>query len=190
MTEKQFLKEVLMQKDVCEAIKENLDELICLIPEIKDAVGFDHQNPAHMFDVWGHTLYALGLSKPNFIVRCSLLFHDLAKPQSAVRGRDGYLHYSGHQAKSSEIAKRCLTNMGFNQEEIEKICYIIALHDNYITDDEVKENPNLQKLRLDVQICDAFAHTKAAADRRIDYLNDRKKYIKNFLKNMNKKTPC
>lgn len=182
MTDKQFLEEVLMQKDVYKAITDNLDRLIKIIPEIKQTIGFDHKNPAHKFDVWGHTLEALKLSEENLTVRTVLLFHDLAKPQAAVLGSDGFLHYKGHQAMSSEIAKRVLTKIGFDEDKIEKICYLITLHDNMITDDEIKQNVELQKLRLEVQRCDCLAHSQYIIDKRMQYVLERKKFIENFEK--------
>ena len=183
MTEKEFLQKVLMDKNVCNAINNNLDKILEIIPEIKPSIGFDHKNPHHFTDVWGHTLYALNLSKRNLIVRTSLLLHDLGKPHVAYVGRDGYQHFKGHQALSSKFAKDILSRLNFDKDDIEKICYIINLHDNMITDDEIKENVELQKLRIEVQRCDCMAHIEPIAEERMKYVNERKRFIKNFAKN-------
>lgn len=183
MTDKEFLQNLLMEKDVCREVEANLDKLLEIIPEIKPSIGFDHQNPHHFADVWGHTLYALNLSKPNLIVRTSLLLHDLGKPHVAFVGRDGYQHFKGHQQLSSQFAKNILTRINYDKSDIKKICYIINLHDNMVTDDEIKNNVELEKLRLEVQRCDCMAHITPVADERMKYVNERKKYIKKFLKN-------
>ena len=81
-----MLYDILLAEDVVLAIKNNMDYLLDIIPELKYMMGFDHKHPHHHLDVWNHTLYALSLSKRDFDVRFALLLHDIGKPFSYQEG--------------------------------------------------------------------------------------------------------
>ena len=52
----------------------NGNVLSVVIPEILPSVGFPHNNPHHIYDVWEHTLFSVAVSEPELDVRVSLLF--------------------------------------------------------------------------------------------------------------------
>ncbi len=62
------LEEILLSDDVVEEIRNNMDFLTNLIPEIIPMIGFEHRNPHHHLDVWEHTLLALSLSEKNYMI--------------------------------------------------------------------------------------------------------------------------
>ena len=57
---------ILMSDDVVDSINNNLYELLLIIPELEDVIGFPHNHPHHHLDVWNHTLLALSLSEKDF----------------------------------------------------------------------------------------------------------------------------
>ena len=67
MKDIEFIYNVLMSDDVENTIKENQEELLKIIPELKDEIGFDHKHPHHHLDVWNHTLLALSMSIKDLI---------------------------------------------------------------------------------------------------------------------------
>ena len=119
---------ILMQEDIVESIRNHMDYLVTVIPEIKDMVGFDHKHPHHHLDVWEHTLLALSRAPLDFEIRLVLLFHDIGKPHSYQEGE--IRHFNNHGYVSSEMTKNILKRLDFDELEIEEICYLVKVHDN------------------------------------------------------------
>ena len=166
---KKELISILLSDNIVDSINNNLDKLIVIIPEIKDMIGFKHNHPHHHLDVWKHTLLALSMSENDFKIRLALLLHDIGKPHSFQEGE--IRHFKGHPKQSSIISKNILERLNFNKEFIRDICYIIEKHDTKITEEEIKNNYNLEYLRYKVQTCDALAHHPDKLEKRQEYLN-------------------
>lgn len=180
---KDFLIKLLTSKEVVVEIRNNLDELLQRIPEIKDMIGCDHKHPHHHLDVWEHTLLALSLSENNFEVRLILLLHDIGKPYVITEDEKGIRHFKGHGKVSCEMSKKILNRLGFEKDFINKICKIILEHDDKMTEEEIKNNLLEAKLKLKVQICDGLAHNPTTHKYRYAYFDFIKKTIEKFEKN-------
>lgn len=170
------LYEILIKDDVIKSINENITEILELIPELKNLIGFEHKHPHHHLDVWNHTLLALSKSTIDFDVRLVLLLHDIGKPFS-YQEIDGLRHYNGHSKVSSDMAYNILKRLGYDEKYIEKICFFINNHDYPITKKFIKNN-YLDALKLyEIQKCDALAHHP-------DKLEKRKEYLKQISSNL------
>lgn len=178
-----FLQKILLSQNVCDEIKLNMETLVKIIPEIKFIVGFPHKHPHHHLDVWEHTLLALSLSKNNFDVRFCLLLHDIGKPFSFQDGADGVRHFKNHQVVSSLMAKEILLRLGFDNNYIEKMCYLIKYHDTMITNEDIKQNWLLQKIRLEVQRCDGLAHNPKYLDKKNLYIEQTSHLLEQYYSN-------
>lgn len=114
-------------------------------------VGYDQKNIHHCYDLWNHILHTVdnvdkdGLSKENITnLKIAALYHDIGKPDVAMYKPERKQQvYYGHAKKSEEIAKEELTNVGLSPEEINKICFLIEHHDDFIS--YHKELPEYQK---------------------------------------------
>ena len=173
------LEKILLSENIVGSIVDNMDYLLTMIPEIKYMIGFDHNNPHHHLDVWNHTLLALSLSEEDFDTRLCLLLHDIGKPFSyqdkEVR------HFKNHPMVSSNISKNILNRLGYDDNYIEYICYLISNHDTPINNKQIDDNKDLCIKLLEVQRCDALAHHP-------EKLSIRKKYIRDtHLKILSKK---
>jgi len=178
MNNKEILENISKEEDVVISIRQNLDELLKIIPEIKDMIGFEHRHPHHHLDVWEHTLLALKLSEKNFDVRLILLLHDIGKPHTCTSDEKGVRHFYGHGKASAKMGKEILTRLGFENSYINKICKIIEQHDDKITEEEIVKDINFAKLKFKVQICDALAHNPETNRFRYAYIKKIKKLIK------------
>jgi len=167
---------ILMNSNVKESITSNLNYLIELIPEIKNMIGFEHKHPHHHLDVWQHTLCALDLSEKDFDIRLSLLLHDIGKPFSFTE-ENGTRHFHNHPHVSAEISKNILIRLGFCDEYINRICYLIELHDTPITEQDINDNYELIFTRYLIQKYDALAHNPEKLENRKKYLECTKKLI-------------
>lgn len=178
LNSKIFIQDVLTSEEVVEKIKNNLDELLEIIPEIKKMIGFEHKHPHHHLDVWNHTLLALSLSDNDFEIRLVLLLHDIGKP---YHYQDGEIrHFEGHSKVSKEISLNILKRLNYTDKFIEEVCYLIEKHDDLITSEDIKNNYDLAYKRYLIQECDALAHHPEKLEKRIKYLEKTKNKFKEY----------
>lgn len=171
------LYEILTADDVVSSIKDNLDYLLKIIPEIKPMIGFLHKHPHHHLDVWEHTLYALSLSENDFEIRLSLLLHDVGKPFSYQEGE--IRNFYGHAKVSSQMTIDILTRLNFDERLIDKISYLVEFHDIPISEQNIKNNYEMSLKLYKIQTCDALAHHPEKLDKRKAYLFKVKKKLDN-----------
>lgn len=176
-----LLKNILCAKDVQININNNIDDLLLIIPEIKDMIGFEHKHPHHHLNVWEHTLFALSLSPNNFDIRLSLLLHDIGKPHS-FQNNGEFRHFKGHALMSKNIAKNILNRLNYKKEYIDYICQIIEQHDTPLNLEKIKQNPQFCKILFKVQKCDALAHNPAYNAKRLEYIKNTKQLFKQINK--------
>ena len=88
--------EIILQGDnVATLLEDNLDDILMLIPEIKDMIGFNHKHPHHHLDVWQHTLEVIRqLDTKDIELNMAALLHDIGKPFSYQDGE--VRHFHGH----------------------------------------------------------------------------------------------
>lgn len=175
---KKYLENILLSQNVTDTLRENLDQLLIIIPEIKPMINFKHNHPHHHLDVWEHTLCALSFSPNNFDIRLALLLHDIGKPHS-FQEEGEIRHFRGHAEKSANITKEILNRLNYSQTFIDNICKIVLLHDLPLTNKQICENLTLSKIIFEVQKCDTWAHNPNKNEHRLAYIKETLKKFKN-----------
>ena len=170
------LKDILLSDNISDSINDNMTYLLDIIPEIRHMIGFEHRHPHHHLDVWNHTLLALSISENDFDVRLCLLLHDIGKPFSYQEGE--VRHFKNHPKVSADISRQILKRLGYNNDYIDYICYLVAHHDSPITDKQLDENLEICRKLYEIQRCDALAHHPNKLEKRNEYLNKIKEKIK------------
>lgn len=125
-------KKMMCAKDgkwLSECLRKFTPVLSVVIPQILPAVGFPHNNPHHIYDVWEHTLFALSVSDAEVDVRVALLLHDLGKPVVHTVDENGVSHYKQHQSVSENIASEILRNLKVDNKTRENVCLLVKYHD-------------------------------------------------------------
>lgn len=169
------LETILLADDVVSSINNNLDYLLEIIPEIKYIIGFDHKHPHHHLDVWNHTLLALSMSKKDFDIRLALLLHDIGKPFSYQEGE--IRHFKGHPLVSSNMAINILYRLGYDEDYIAYIGYLVKHHDTPINNNQLNNNLDICFKLFEIQRCDALAHHPDKLERRKKYLEETNKKL-------------
>ena len=102
-----------------------------VIPELEKTIGLG-QNAYHFGDVWVHTLAVLkndcDLFEPDLICRLSALLHDIGKIECRTVDEHGRVHFYDHEFVGSDIAKRILQRLKFDNHTIDEVCFIIRNH--------------------------------------------------------------
>lgn len=167
------LEEILMCDNIEESLNYNLDDILDFVPELLFSLNFDQKHPHHHKTVWGHTVLALSKSSKDFEVRLSLLFHDIGKPFSYQEGE--VRHFDGHASASALITEKVLTRLGYPEEFINRIVYLVRYHDTRISKLMYENNPELILKLYKIQNCDALAHHPEHLEKRKLYLEKTKK---------------
>lgn len=100
------------------------------IPELKDLIGFQQNNPYHAYDVFDHTAHAIEkCESDDLVVRLAVFFHDFGKPHSYQDGEDGIRHFKGHGKVSAEITDSIMKRLRFDNETRNKVVELVYYHD-------------------------------------------------------------
>ena len=100
-----------------------------ILPEWDAMVGVEQKNLHHSYDVAKHTLVTLKGIKKDKILRLTMLFHDMGKPQTKTTDAKGVDHFIAHERASEHIAKTVMNRLRFDKETIKKVTKLIAYHD-------------------------------------------------------------
>ena len=107
------LTKLLCGENVTAVLLEYPEILGVVLPEILPCVGFAQHNAHHCFDVWEHTARAVGAIPPMPVLRWTMLFHDLGKPNCFTQDENGVGHFYGHTARSAELAETIMARLRF-----------------------------------------------------------------------------
>lgn len=138
-----------------ERVREELDKLICgkdvirvmmdyreviaqVIPEIRECFDFEQHSVYHKYDVYEHTVRAVGIAEELPLKRVMLL-HDIAKPRVFRLDKNGRGHFKMHSEVGAKIAEKILKNLRYDNKTIKQTVLLIAHHsDNIHTERDVK----------------------------------------------------
>ena len=102
-----------------------------VIPELEQCIGLG-QNSYHFGDVLVHTMAVLenhcNLFEPDLICRLAALLHDIGKIECRTVDEHGRVHFYDHEFIGSDIAKRILQRLKFDNKTIDEVCFIIRNH--------------------------------------------------------------
>lgn len=150
-------------------VMNELGVLSAFMPEFKDLVGFLQHGVYHCYTADEHTLITIenieklekdtstlgkiyNNLKDREILFLALLFHDIAKP----------INISGHEIIGSEMASSIMHRLGYSEEEIEHVTFLVR---NHLIMEQVAFRRNLS----DPNTLDSFT-SKFFAVQNLDYL--------------------
>ncbi len=123
------LKKLLLGDFVFSVLMEYSSEICTVIPALLQTVGFEQNNPHHIYTVYEHTARAVAASPKDVNIRLCMLFHDIAKPSLYTVDSGGIGHFYGHPELSAEIAQNILKGLRADGETVSKVCSLIKYHD-------------------------------------------------------------
>ena len=141
----EFIK-LICGKNAYNVLQEFSDVVTVFIPEIRECVDFEQKNRHHCFDVYTHTLKAVGLSPQNAIIRLALFFHDIGKPSVAHFDEKGEQHYYSHPKKSAEITEKIMSRLRFDNDTKNKVVTLVKMHDSPIMVNDMTK-PDRKRLK-------------------------------------------
>lgn len=142
-----FFTNLITQDNFYMLLNENKFFFSFIIPELKDMIGFNQNNPHHEFDVFGHTVHALkSCDSKDYIVRMAVFFHDFGKPHSYQDVKDNIRHFSGHGRVSADLTRLIMKRLGFDNNTITLVFTLVSYHDATFIPKEKYINRWLKKI--------------------------------------------
>ncbi len=99
------------------------------LPEFDIMMETPQNNPHHLYSVGLHTVKALQLTPADRMIRLVVLLHDIAKPATRTTDERGIDHFNGHPNLGSEMAKKILRRLRFDNDTIERVSILVLYHD-------------------------------------------------------------
>lgn len=101
-----------------------------ILPEFDRMMQTGQNNPHHCYSVGEHTLHALQAIEADKVLRLTMLFHDMGKPETKTTDENGIDHFHGHARVSAELAKAVLRRLKFDNDTIAKVSRTVLYHDH------------------------------------------------------------
>jgi len=120
--------ELLCQPDAERILLENPEVVRQIIPEMTATIGFDQHTPYHCYDVYTHSVKAMGQVPPRRSMRLAALLHDIAKPMTYSPDEHGVGHFPDHPKLGGELADQALRRLKLDNNTREQVVTLIARH--------------------------------------------------------------
>lgn len=105
------------------------------LPEFDAMMETEQRNPHHCYSVGVHTIEALKRVPRDKVLRLAMLLHDVAKPVCRTTDEKGMDHFYGHPGKGSDMARKILRRLKFDNDTTDRVCRLVQWHD---------DNPSLE----------------------------------------------
>lgn len=100
-----------------------------ILPEFDRMMETKQETPHHMYNVGVHTVEALKAVRPERILRLTMLFHDMGKPDYKTMDEDGTAHFKRHAIGSERITKSVMKRLKFDNDTLKKVTKLVSYHD-------------------------------------------------------------
>lgn len=100
-----------------------------ILPELDRAMETEQYHLHHIYTVGEHILHSLKWVDADKVLRLTMLFHDIGKPETLCKDEDGITHFHGHAKVSAEIADQIMHRLKYDNDTIGKVCRLVEYHD-------------------------------------------------------------
>lgn len=150
-----------------------------IMPEF-DRIMVQRQNSRHHAYTTGeHTLLSLRNIPADKVLRLTMLFHDMGKPDVFMTDENGKDHFRGHAAYSEKIAERIMKNLKFDNDTLHKVCCLVRNHSWYpqLSGRDVRAcayriGPELFDSFLLVKRADIMGQNPDVVEEKLEYLKE------------------
>ncbi|MCD7957764.1 MAG: CCA tRNA nucleotidyltransferase [Lachnospiraceae bacterium] len=102
-----------------------------VMPEFDRIMEQRQNNPHHAYTAGEHTLAAMKNIPADRVLRLTMLFHDMGKPQVFETDEKGIDHFHGHAAYSEIIARQIMRRLKLDNKTINAVCTLVGNHSRY-----------------------------------------------------------
>lgn len=84
------------------------------------------QNDSHLGTVWVHTMAVLDKMPPVPVLRMAALVHEMGKTVGSNIGRDGRIHFSGHEHRGRGLINSALRRLRYESAFVDRVIFLVA----------------------------------------------------------------
>lgn len=151
-----------------------------ILPEFDRIMVQRQNNPHHAYNTGEHTLVAMQNIPADKVLRLTMLFHDMGKPEVFTTDENGIDHFRGHAAYSERLARSVMKRLRFDNDTIQKVCILVKNHSRYpqVSGRDVRKiayelgGPELFEAFLLVKRSDVLAHHPDVIKDMLNYLRE------------------
>lgn len=109
----------------------NADILSIILPELEACFCVEQKSPQrhHIYDVGTHLVKSLEYCPSRDpIVRFATLLHDIGKPQTFQKTKDGVITFYNHEIVGTRLVRKVLERLKFSKKDQDKIIGLVRFH--------------------------------------------------------------
>ncbi|MFO7881046.1 MAG: HD domain-containing protein [Kosmotogaceae bacterium] len=166
-------------------VDHKLMKFIC--PEFLGTVGVDQKNPNHHLDVANHIVESMIAVPAELVLRLTMFFHDIGKPQTMKIDSKGVGHFYSHNTVSEEIAHKTLKRLKYSKKTIKTVTHLIHYHDSFPEENKKsvrrfvnKHGIEYTELLFHVWRADMKAQEPTRLHEKLDTINEVEKIFKDI----------
>ena len=144
-----------------------------VLPEFDACMKTQQHNPHHCYSVGEHTLKAMEAVRADKVLRLTMLFHDIGKPEKRITDEKGIDHFYGHPSLSEEMSRVILRRLKFDNYTIHLVTNLVRYHDYKVEPTQKSVRRAIMKIGEDIFPL-LFEVKKADTDAQSDYLRQEK----------------
>ena len=139
----------MLGDNVFEVLQKYRDVIAVFIPELIPTFDFEQLTQHHCYSVYDHIIKSVECVPKDLILRLTMFFHDIAKPQCFVVDKQDGGHFKGHQLPSAEMAEKILKRFKYDNDTIHSVIELIKEHDNRYPPEKKVVKSYLRKFGVD-----------------------------------------
>lgn len=133
---KNEMDKLLLGDKVLDTVYNYAEVFDIFLPGILNCKDFDQKSSYHCYDVLTHILKSVENIEKNLILRWTMIFHDIGKPETFTLDENNEGHFYSHEKFSMEIAENIMTDLKFDNKSKETILKLIKYHGVNIENNE------------------------------------------------------
>lgn len=150
-----------------------------IMPQFDRIMVQRQNNSHHIYTTGEHTLVALQHIPADKVLRLTMLFHDMGKPDCVVTDENDKDHFKGHAAYSEAVARKIMKQLKFDNDTLHTVCNLVRNHSWYpkLTGKDVRfcawqMGAELFDSFLLVKRADISAHHPDVVEQKLTYLDE------------------
>lgn len=144
-----------------------------ILPEFDLCMETPQRHKHHCYDVGEHILHSMLGVGPDKVLRLSMLFHDIGKPQTLTVDPDGTTHNKRHPFEGEKITRKVMRRLKFDNDTTDKVTKLVLYHDYDIAPTEAGVRRAVNRIGEDI-FAMIFTVRRADIAAQSDYMREEK----------------
>lgn len=144
-----------------------------ILPEFDLCMETPQRHKHHCYDVGEHILHSMLEVEPDKVLRLSMLFHDIGKPQTLTVDPDGTTHNKRHPCEGEKITRKVMRRLKFDNDTTDKVTKLVLYHDYDIAPTEAGVRRAINRMGEDI-FAMIFKVRRADIAAQSDYMREEK----------------